>query len=303
MIANIIAWVKLGRFIFLTGGFVMYNLGVAVAVYQRIDINWTVYVLGQMIVTSTQLMVHYSNDYFDYEVDVLNETYTAWSGGSRILPDNQLPRSLALITAIVFAGIALMGALILAITQEIGPLGAPLFLLSIILSWGYSSPPLRLHSRSLGEITASIIVAGFTPFLGYYLQSGKVDTTVLLAIVPLLLLQFNMLLSVHLPDVEGDKLAGKQTLVVRLGKSQTGKLYRILLGLAYATTPILLLAGLPRLPALAIVIPLPLALFLWWRMSRPIPLREMSAVAFLSIALLMSTAGLEMGAFLLLSQR
>ena len=303
MSANVIAWVKLGRFIFLTGGFVMYNLGVAVALYQHIDINWITYALGQMIVTSTQLMVHYSNDYFDYEVDALNETYTPWSGGSRILPDNQLPRSVALITALIFAVIALLGTLLLAITQKVGPLAVPLLVLSVILSWGYSSPPLRLHSRSLGEITASIIVAGFTPFLGYYLQSGEINTTILLAIVPLMLMQFNMLLSVHLPDVEGDRLAGKQTLVVRLGKSQTGKLYRLLLGLAYASTPILLLAGLPGLPALAIVIPLPLGLFLWWRTSGPLPSKEMSAIAFLSIALLMSTAGLEMVAFLLLSQR
>lgn len=303
MVAKIIAWIKLGRFIFLTGGFVMYNLGVAVALYQDFDINWTIYVLGQVIVTSTQLMVHYSNDYFDYEVDALNETFTPWSGGSRVLPNNQLPRSVALVTAIILATIALLGTLILAITQETGALAVPLLLLSILLSWGYSSPPLRLHSRTLGEITASSIVAGFTPLLGYYLQSGQVTATIILAIVPLLLLQFNMLLSVHLPDIEGDRLAGKQTLVVRLGKSQTRRLYRLLMGSAYASVPILLLAGLPGMAALAIVLPFPLALFLWWRTSGQIQQQQLSTLAFLSIALLMSTAGLELGAFLLLSQQ
>jgi 1,4-dihydroxy-2-naphthoate octaprenyltransferase len=302
MVSKIVAWIKLGRFIFLTGGFVMYGLGAAVALYQNVAINWTVYLIGQSVVTSTQLMVHYSNDYFDHEADALNTTYTPWSGGSRVLPDNQLPRTVALITALILAGIALLGTLILATTEETGPLTIPLLLSSIGLSWAYSSPPVRLHSRSLGEITATLIVAGFTPFLGYYLQTRELTTTLILAIIPLLLLQFNMLLSVHLPDVEGDRLAGKKTLVVQLGTSRTRQLYRLLLALAYASVPILLLVGLPTLCASAIVLPMPLGLFLWWQTSRPIPARRLSVVAFLSIVLLMSTAGLELGAFLLLSQ-
>ena len=46
---------------------------------------------GQLVVTATQLMTHYANDYFDLEADRANRTPTRWSGGSRVLPDGVLP--------------------------------------------------------------------------------------------------------------------------------------------------------------------------------------------------------------------
>jgi 1,4-dihydroxy-2-naphthoate octaprenyltransferase len=98
-VSKFIAWIKLGRYLFLGGGFVFFALGSSIAHYNGLTIDVTRYILGQLIVTSTQLMVQYSNDYFDFQADLANQTPTRWSGGSRILPSGQLPPQIALYTA------------------------------------------------------------------------------------------------------------------------------------------------------------------------------------------------------------
>src|SRR5262245_31255498 len=80
-VRRVIAFVRLGRPLFLTGGFVLYALGAAIAAHQGAVIDWTRYVWGQLAITATQLMTHYCNDYFDFAADRANATPTRWSGG------------------------------------------------------------------------------------------------------------------------------------------------------------------------------------------------------------------------------
>lgn len=73
----------------------LYALGAAAAVQMGITINWAVYLLGQVVVTSIQLMGQYLNEYYDKEVDRLTANNRTWfSGGSGALsagPD-KVPR-------------------------------------------------------------------------------------------------------------------------------------------------------------------------------------------------------------------
>src|SRR3954451_1505582 len=122
-------------------------------------INWIVYAAGQVIVTATQLMVHYSNDYFDIEADRANPTPTAWSGGSRVLPNGYLSPRVAYATAVCLALIAMAGSVLLTLTAHPGPLALPMLLLAVFLSWFYSAPPLRLISTGIGELCSTFEVS------------------------------------------------------------------------------------------------------------------------------------------------
>ena len=149
----VIAFIKLGRLKFLGGGFILYALGAAVAAAAGHAIELSRYLLGQGAVTAFQLMTHYANDYFDYDADIANATPTAWSGGSRVLPDGGLPRSAALGGAVVFAAIGSALTLVLAL-RGAGVLAVPSLALILVLAWSYSAPPLRLCARGLGELVA-----------------------------------------------------------------------------------------------------------------------------------------------------
>jgi 1,4-dihydroxy-2-naphthoate octaprenyltransferase len=300
---SLLAFIALGRPVFLVGGVVLHALGATVALYAGAPLSLAALFWGQISITAVQWMTHYANDYFDLAADRANTTPTNWSGGSRMLAEDRLPPRAALLTALILAAIALLAACILVFVVGTSALTLPLVGLALVLAWCYSAPPLRLHSRGVGELTSALLVTGLVPLLGYYLQAGQLALLPFLAIFPLCCLQFCMLLSVEFPDVESDRDAGKRNLVVRLGAKRASRLYASILLIAYLSLPLLVFAGLPPLAALSIALMSPLALSLLYRLRRGdyhSPDRW-NLFAFHTIALLIGTAAVEALTFLLLS--
>lgn len=292
------ALVRLGRPLFLGGSLVLYALGAAVAVAHGHTIDPVLYLLGQAAVTLFQLMTHYANDYFDYEADRANTTPTRWSGGSRVLVGGELPRGVALGMALLLAAAGLSVMLALASMKRTGPLALPTLVVALVLSWGYSAPPLRLHSSGLGELTVALVVTALVPFFGFYLQALDLVgvRVLLLAVEPLCCLQFAMLLAIEVPDAAGDRAVDKRTLVVRLGTERTTRLYVLTVATAYASLPVLTAAGLPKAVALAAAVPTPVAL---WRITRTRASdfrrpERWESVTFWAVALLVGTAVAEL---------
>lgn len=219
-----------------------------------------------------------------------------------MLPNRNLPPWVALMTALILSFVTLIAVIVLAVDVRTGALTAPLIVSGLLLSWAYSAPPFQLHSRGLGELATAIIVPGLTPLVGYYVQAGRLDTPPFLAIFPLCCLQFAMLLMIEFPDAEGDAAAGKRTLVVRLGGERAARLHRLSVLLAYGSLPVLIILGLPLVVALAVLVPLPFAARLLWLMRRGAwaSPADWNRLGFMSVALLIGTAGLEVLAFALL---
>jgi 1,4-dihydroxy-2-naphthoate octaprenyltransferase len=249
-------------------------------------------------------MTHYANDYFDYEADRANLTPTRWSGGSRVLPDGVLPRSVALVAALVLALVGLSLTGLLALAPPVRPHALAVGLAMFALSWLYSGPPARLHSTGLGEIDVALVVTGLVPLLGFALQaSGLAGARVLIAaLLPPALLQVAMILAVEFPDVESDARTGKRNLVVRFGRERSGQLYIALTAAAFLVLPLAALAGLPAPVAWAASAPAPLAALCILRVSRGDhrDARAFESVAFRAVALLIATSVAELLAFALL---
>lgn len=283
-IAALAAFVRLGRPLFLGGGFVLYALGAAIAHATGHAIDGYRYALGQGAVTAFQLMVHYANDYFDLEADRANQTPTRWSGGSRVLPGGELPPRVALHAALVLAAIGAVLALVLG--------GHALATLAVIfvLAWSYSAPPLRLCATGLGELDTALVVTVLVPYLAFSLQGGTDLTLLALTIVPPALLQLAMLVAIEFPDAAGDAATNKRTLVVRLGAPAAARLYVAITALAFAWPPLAHVLGLPGVVSLAMVIPAPVAL---WRIARARDHADPAAferLTFFAVFLLMATS-------------
>jgi 1,4-dihydroxy-2-naphthoate octaprenyltransferase len=168
----------------------------------------------------------------------------------------------------------------------------PTYALVLVLAWEYSAPPLRLCATGLGELDTAIVVTGLVPWLGFYLQAPDLAglRTLLVAIVPLALLQIAMLLAIEFPDAAGDAATGKRTLVVRLGAARAAKLYVAITALAYAWLPVGYALGLPARAALLAAVPAPVAL---WRVVQIADHSDPAAyerLTFFAVFLLVSTA-------------
>jgi 1,4-dihydroxy-2-naphthoate octaprenyltransferase len=303
LLAQVVLFVRLGRPMFLGGGFLLYALGAAIAALMSPGgvIDGRLYLLGQGAVTAFQLMTHYANDYFDLEADRANLTPTRWSGGSRVLVGGGLPPVTALVAALVLLGLGLTVTVVLGGTSgagAVGPLVVPALLATAALAWAYSAPPLRLHSSGFGEVNVALVVTGLVPFLGFHLQAPDLRglPVLLLAILPLMLLQVGMLLAIEFPDAEGDRAVGKRTLLVRLGGERTARLCLAILAAIYLLLPLLVVGGLPGRVALAAGLLAPLSL---WRMARLVagdhrdPARW-PALTFWAVALLVLTTAAEL---------
>jgi 1,4-dihydroxy-2-naphthoate octaprenyltransferase len=216
---------ELARPFFLIGGVTGTAVGVALAWYQTGQVNWRLAVLGQLAVSAIQLMTHFSNDYFDLEVDRLATVKTFFSGGSRVLPAGRLVPGVALVAALVCLAFGLGIAVVLELDPSSGALTLPLFVVTILTSWFYSAPPIRLCARGLGELSAALVVGLLSPLVAYYLQTARLTTEAGLVALPSVLAYLAMLLAVEFPDREADQWAGKRNLVVRLGRNRAGWLY------------------------------------------------------------------------------
>lgn len=294
----VIDFLKLGRPLFLLGSFVFHGLGIAMALWSGGSFNWKVALVAHLAILATQVMTHYSNDYFDLDGDQLNTHVTYWAGGSRVLVDGAIPPQAALVTALGAGGVALFATLLASMLSPQSALTAGLLLSSIVLAWGYSSPPLYFNRRGVGEMVGGVLVPGLTTLVGYQVQTGMLSSLALATVIPLCFLQVGMLLAVQFPDAESDAVVAKRTLVVRLGGRRGAWLYALVLACGYAAlAPALMF--IPGMVVWWMVLPLPLAVVLAtvavagiWR--RP---QQWNWFTFATIALLMGTALLATAAY------
>lgn len=294
--ARIVAFVKLGRPHFLVGGLLLFALGAALARVHGARIDWPRYAWGQGVITAAQWMTHYSNDYFDREVDRSNSTPTRWSGGSRVLLGGSITPRVALAASLFLCVTAIVAACRLALRPGSPRFVLPLSLLIIALSWCYSAPPLRLLSRGLGEATTALVVTLLTPLLGFYTQAGVWRSPLLLACFPLVCLQFSMLLTIELPDAAGDAVHGKRTLVVRYGARWAARAIASILLIAFGSLTLLFLAGVPLRVVAFAAVPAPLAAWQGarlWRGAFRDP-KRWESLALCSVALLVTTTVAEL---------
>jgi 1,4-dihydroxy-2-naphthoate octaprenyltransferase len=291
---------RLGRPLHLAGGALFYAIGAAAAAAEGAPARRDIALAGLLAALCAQLLTHYSNDYFDLDTDRLNQHPTRWSGGSRVLVEGALAPATALWAALA-CGAASLGLAAWAAARSPEPwVSLGLALLGLALAWSYSAPPLRLNRWGAGEITGALLVPGLTALYGYQLQTGGGLSPQLLAVVPLCLFQFAMLVAVNLPDVESDAAVGKRTLVVRLGRPRAAALYIGAVAAAFVSLPLLSLLGLSRLVGLAALGAAPIALGLFVALWRGAWLRPTAweALGFWSIGLLMAGGACIFGALL-----
>ena len=88
-----------------------------------------------------------------------------------------------------------------------------------MLGWFYAAPPGRLSYRGWGEIGTAAGFGFFIPGMGYLVVHGSIDSGFLPLSIPLVILGFFFIISVEMPDMEADRLAGKWTFVARKGRA------------------------------------------------------------------------------------
>ncbi len=224
-------YLELSRAPFFTAIIVPVIFSTALAWRSQGEVNWLVFSLSLLSLVAAHAGANLLNDYYDWRLgaDQLNRNRNRFSGGSPHLVEGKAKPSLFLglgITSFaVSAGAGL--ATILLCGRALFPL-ALMGLAGLAIGFFYTAPPLKLAYRGLGELCI-FLAFGILPVVGiYYLQAGEINSTVVLASLPLAFLVTNIILINEFPDYESDREAGKRQLVVRLGTGKARYLYLIL---------------------------------------------------------------------------
>jgi chlorophyll synthase len=153
-----------------------------------------------------------ANDWFDREVDAINEP-------QRPIPSGRIPGRWGLYIAIFWT------ALSLAVAIALGPVVLAAALFGVALAWAYSAPPLRLKQNGWwGNAAVGLCyeglawVTGAAVMLGGALPDGRI-----LALAALYSLGAHGILTLNdYKAIEGDRRMGVRSLPVQLGPTRAG---------------------------------------------------------------------------------
>src|SRR3990172_1831464 len=143
MASKLSLFIRLSRPLFLLGAVLLYGFGVGIARFLGTSIDWSLYLLGQGIVTTLQLSAHYLNEFYDAPSDVENNNRTSFSGGSGAIGPGKLTRNTALVAAAT--SLTLMTSLSVLLLEQVNfsPLIVIILILSFLGAFFYSTPPIR----------------------------------------------------------------------------------------------------------------------------------------------------------------
>ncbi len=253
---------------FLLGGFLLFGLGAAIGTYLGKPVDWSLYILGQLFVTSIQLMAQAMHTFFDgtrgQEV-----TFRSLFGGDRkALEPERLPYTAALISAIVTLTISATLAAILLVVKNVSFVTWVFVLIGFFAAFFYSAPPVSLKTSGYGEIITAIVIACFMPVFSFTLQTGELHRLLLMSTIPLTALLFAALIAFEFPDYASDLKRDRQTLMVRIGWESAMKFHNLAIIFAIISFITAYVIGLPDRVALGALISFPLAIAQIWQLNR-----------------------------------
>jgi 1,4-dihydroxy-2-naphthoate octaprenyltransferase len=248
------------RLPFLTATLVPVVLGILIAARQG-SFDLVAALLTIVGASFVQLGLNVANDVFDtmQGADDANVTPTQFSGGSRVIQYGLVSlRQMAALSTIFYMVAGVIGLVLLATRGSTALL--VIGIVGFIVSIGYTAPPLKFVYRGLGEIAVAL---GFGPLMlvgAYVVQTrGALSWEPFVASIPLALLVALILYVNEIPDRRGDAHAGKRTLPVRFSRGAVIAGYNVAAAGAYVALVAGVVAGLLPVPALLMLLTIPLA--------------------------------------------
>ncbi len=235
-IQKIKRWLTLSRPPFHTVGVLPFVLGTLLAYKINAVFSMEVFMLGVSAVILIMLSTYQSGEYFDFREDEISQRYykSSFAGGSGVIQAGAMSRPVALWTSIVSLIIAGAIGTILQFVLKTGPHTLLLGFMGAFPGFFYSTRPIRLVQRGIGELFIGFCYGWLPIASAYYLQTGSIHRVIHWLSIPIGLTIFNVILLNEFPDYAADKATGKKNLLYRIGKKNGASLYIIFSLLASA---------------------------------------------------------------------
>jgi len=222
-------WFRVIRVRFLLASVIAVSVGLALNWWQ----NSTIQPFDAFLTFAGVMALHASvdllNDFWDFKRGIdTRTTRTKMSGGTGVLPEGLLKPSSVYRAGIVFLVIGSLIGGYFVITD--GIIIAMILGFAIISIYFYST---KIVDSGLGEFF--VAVKGAMIVIGtFFIQSGQISLESILAGIVVGSLSSLVLFIASFPDHDADKLKGRKTLVIAVGKQTASKLFWIFPLISYS---------------------------------------------------------------------
>ncbi len=215
-------WFILSRPPFHIVGILPFVLGTFLAYKLSYVFNLDVFILGVAGIIMIMLSTYHAGEYFDFRGDIISSQMhqSKFAGGSRIYPSGKLPPAVSLWTSVITFIIAAVIGIILQLIFKTGPYTLFLGAMGALPGFFYSTPPVRLVKRGIGEIFIGFCYGWLPVASAYYIQTATINPIIHILAIPIGLSIVNVILLNEFPDYEADKATDKKNLLCRIGKQK-----------------------------------------------------------------------------------
>ncbi|WP_288785046.1 1,4-dihydroxy-2-naphthoate polyprenyltransferase [uncultured Microbacterium sp.] len=264
-------------------------IGTGAALIVRSEFHWVIALSCLVVAVSLQIGVNYANDYSDG----IRGTDDERVGPARLTASRKAtPRTVLAVALTWFAIAAVTGTAIVVRTGHWWLLlvGAA----CVLAAWFYTGGKRPYGYAGLGELFVFVFFGLVATVGTTYVQAASVPQAAWWGGTVAGLLACAVLLANNLRDIDQDRLAGKKTLTVRIGKRATQVLYTVLVVAAF-----LIVAFLAQFYPLAwlgllALIPAACAILIVWTYRAP---RELVVALGLTSLTSLAVAGFLCWAF------
>ncbi|KXC05243.1 1,4-dihydroxy-2-naphthoate polyprenyltransferase [Microbacterium hominis] len=264
-------------------------IGTGAALLGGMPLRWVVALCCLVVAVSIQIGVNYANDYSDG----IRGTDDHRVGPARLTASRKAQPRTVLIVALVFFGIAAAAGIALIVRTGywwMALIGAA----CLVAAWFYTGGKRPYGYAGLGELFVFVFFGLVATVGTTFVQVGTVPQESWFGGVIAGLLACAVLLANNLRDIDQDRLAGKRTLTVRIGRRATQILFTVLVVGAFAIVAFLAVFYPLAWLALLALIPAACAVLIVWTYRAP---RELVVALGLTSLTSLAVAALLFWAF------
>jgi 1,4-dihydroxy-2-naphthoate octaprenyltransferase len=227
------SWVLASRPKTLLASFVPVMVGTSLAINIG-KFNWLFSFFALVCSLLIQIGTNFTNDLYDY---LKGADTSSRKGPQRVLASGLISvKQMKAASLIAFLSAFLLGLYLAYLSSIIILI---IGILSIIAGFAYTAGPYPLAYKGLGDIFVFMFFGLIGTIGTFYLQTGELSFPAFLSAIPVGSLITNILVVNNYRDIEEDRIAGKNTLAVKLGKTFTQYQFIFLIIVSFLTPLVL----------------------------------------------------------------
>ncbi|MFS0866553.1 1,4-dihydroxy-2-naphthoate polyprenyltransferase [Microbacterium sp. 179-B 1A2 NHS] len=261
---------------------VLAGTGAAIVVDDRF--HWVLALCCLIVAVALQIGVNFANDYSDG----IRGTDDHRVGPTRLTASGRIAPRAVLTAALIFFGLAAVAGLAVVIRTQLWWL-LLVGIVCIVAAWFYTGGKRPYGYNGLGEVFVFVFFGPVATIGTTYVQVGAAPWESWLASIGVGLLACGVLVTNNLRDIDQDRVAGKRTLTVLIGRRGSQVLYTVFMLVPFVISVLIAqLYPIAWLTLLALLASLSATLIVWtYRAPRELlvalQLSSLTSVAYSAI--------------------